>query len=402
MEFSLRRLAGIALRLIVAVACCLGVWNSWKFAYADFLFQKDTEESVRSAIRLAPDDWQYYMRLAQFDREHTRALLETAVSLNRYNAQADIELGLQYEADGDFDRAERSLLDAYAVDHTYLPRWSLANYYFRRDNMPEFWAWARSAAEMPSDDVGPLFELCWRVSPDPEKITNAILNNKPELIRQYIGFLLAKDQPGAVAVVAPYLVRAGDQETDRPLLFAVVNRLVAANDAAAANALWHLLIEQRWVVADIAVPNNANFAREPLPVSFDWSLPENSGLHSWPGSSGLETEFTGSQPEDCVVAEQVVALMHGNYTMAYSYHTSDIPPATGIRWQILDAKSNTVIAESTDLSSDGLQNSALAFSVPEDNSLLRLRLAYRRALGTPRVSGTLAVLSTTIKSRPQT
>ena len=60
-----------------------------------------------------------------------------------------------------------------------------------------------------------------------------------------------------------------------------------------------------------------------------------------------------------MVAEQVVDLMHGDYTMAYSYHTSDIPPATGIRWQILDAKSNTVIAESPDLSSDGLQNSAL-------------------------------------------
>ena len=402
MEFSLRRLAGIALRLIVAVACCLGVWNSWKFAYADFLFQKDTEESVRSAIRLAPDDWQYYMRLAQFDREHTRALLETAVSLNRYNAQADIELGLQYEADGDFDRAERSLLDAYAVDHTYLPRWSLANYYFRRDNMPEFWAWARSAAEMPSDDVGPLFELCWRVSPDPEVITKAIFNDKPELIRQYISFLLAKDQPEAVAVIAPHLVRSGDPETDRPFLFSLVNRLVAANDAASAINLWHLLIEQQWTIADTTLPNNANFAREPLPVSFDWSFPEYSGLHSWPGSSGLETEFTGSQPEDCTVAEQVVALMHGNYTMEYAYHTYDIPPSTGIHWQVLDATSNSVIAESPDLSSDALENSAVKFSVPQDNSLVRLRLVYRRALGTPRVSGTLAVLSTTIKSRPQT
>jgi hypothetical protein len=87
--------------------------------------------------------------------------------------------------------------------------------------------------------------------------------------------------------------------------------------------------------------------------------------------------------------------------MEYAYHTSDIPPSTGIRWQILDAKSNTVIAESTDLSSDGLQNSALAFSVPEDNSLLRLRLAYRRALGTPRISGMLVVLSTRIQADPQ-
>jgi hypothetical protein len=396
----LRRSVGVALRIIIAAACCLGIWSSWEFARADFLFHQDTEESVRSAIRLVPDGWEYYMRLAQFDREHARELLTTALRLNRYDAQADIELGLQYEADGDFPRAERQLLDAYEVDHTYLPRWSLANYYFRRDNLPEFWAWARSAANMPADEVGPLFELCWRVSPDPERITGAILNQKPELIRQYLGFLLAKNQLGTVAIVAPRLLRSGDPESDRPLLFSIVDRLVAVNDAAAANALWHLLMEQHWVVADTTVPNNPGFVRDPLPVSFDWSLPEYPGLHSWPGSSGLETEFTGSQPEDCTVAEQIVALTPGDYTMTYSYRTSDIPPATGIRWQIMDAKSNTVLADSPDLSSVAVQHSELAFSVPPGTSLLRLRLAYRRALGTPRISGMLVVLSTQIQAHP--
>jgi hypothetical protein len=388
------------LRIILAAACCLGIWSSWEFARADYLFHKDTEESVRTAIRLVPDGWEYYMRLAQFDRGHARELLSTALRLNRYDAQADIELGLQYEAEGDFPRAERLLLDAYDVDHTYLSRWSLANYYFRRDNMPAFWAWARSAANMPADEVGPLFELCWRVSPNPETITGTIINQKPELIRQYLSFLLAKDQVSGVAMVAPRLVRSGDPETDRSLLFSVVDRLVAVNDAVAANALWHLLIEQHWVVADTTVPNNANFVREPLPVSFDWSLPEYPGLHSWPGSSGLETEFTGSQPEDCTVAEQAVALTPGNYTMTYSYHTTDIPPATGLRWQIMDAKSNTVLTDSPDLSSDALKHAELAFSVPPGTSLLRLRLAYRRALGTPRISGLLVVLSTEIQAHP--
>jgi hypothetical protein len=400
MSSTLRLTIGIALRILIAAACCLGIWSSLKLAYADYLFRKDTEESLRSAIDLVPDGWVYYARLAQFDHEHARDLLDTSLRLNRFDAQADIELGLQYEAEGNFKLAEQALLDAYAIDHTYLPRWSLANYYFRRDNMSAFWAWARSAAEMPSDDIGPLFELCWRVSPDPEKITYAILNEKPEMIRQYLSFLLAKDQFSTVAIVAPRLVRSGDPDTDRPLLFAVVNRLAAVNDATEANALWHLLIEQHWVVADTTVPNNANFAREPLPVSFDWNLPEYSGLHSWPGASGLETEFTGSQPEDCTVAEQAVALTPGNYTMNYAYRTSDIPPGTGIQWQIIDAKSNTVLADSPDLSSDALKHVALAFAVPPEVPLIRLRLAYRRALGTPRISGILVVLSTQIRANP--
>ena len=396
----LRQPVGVALRIILAAACCLGIWSSWKFARADYLFHQDSEESVRSAVHLVPDGWEYYMRLAQFDQEHAQELLTTALRLNRYDAQADIELGLQYEADGDFPRAERLLMDAYDVDHTYLPRWSLANYYLRRDNLPAFWAWARSAANMPADEVRPLFELCWRVSPDPEIITSEILNQKPELIRQYISFLVAKDQLSAVANVAPRLVRNGDAESDLPQLLYVVNRLVAVNDADAANALWHLLMERHWVVADSRVPNNADFDRDPLPVSFDWSLPEYPVLHSWPGSSGLETEFTGSQPEDCTVAEQTMALTPGNYTMTFSYRTSRIPPDTGIRWQIVDAKSNTVLADSADLSSDTMKSSEMAFSVPPGTSLLRLRLAYRRALGTPRISGMLIVVSTQIKPNP--
>jgi hypothetical protein len=254
---------------------------------------------------------------------------------------------------------------------------------------------------MPSDDIGPLFELCWRVSPDPERVAVALLDDKPEPIRQFLGFLLAKDQLSAVAKIAPRLARFGDSETDRPLFFSVVNRLVAANDAAAASALWHSLVAQHWVVADSTLPNNGAFAREPLPVSFDWSLPEYSGLHSWPGASGLEVEFTGSQPEDCTVAEQALTLTPGNYTMAYSYYTKDIPSGTGLRWQIVDAKASVVLAESPDLSSDAPTSSETAFSVPPSAPLLKLKLSYRRALGTPRISGILVVVSTRIQATPK-
>jgi hypothetical protein len=394
----LRRFLEIGLRFVLAGACCFAVWHSSKFALADYLFQKDTEDSLRAAIRLVPDGWEYYLRLAEFDREHAKDYLVTSLRLNRYDAQANIELGLQYEAEGDFASAEKALLEAYAVDHTYLPRWSLANFYFRRDNMPEFWSWARSAAQMPADDIGPLFELCWRVSPDPERISQAILVQKPDLIRQYLRFLLSKNQLQAVAGLATRLVGSGEAEADRPLLLDVINRLVAANDAEPASTLWKALIGKQWIVADATAPNNSEFKRVPLPATFDWSLPEYPGLHSWPGASGLETEFTGSQPEECTVAEQAITLAPGRYTLAYDYRTSGIPLETGIHWQIIDARSNAVLAESTDLSSDALSHSTLPFNVPPSASILRLRLGYRRSLGTPRIAGTLVVLSARIKA----
>lgn len=340
------------------------------------------------------------MRLAQLDQGDSQNLLATALHLNRFNAEADIEMGLQYEANGDFARAEHSYLQAYAVDHTYLPRWTLANYYFRRGNMPAFWTWARSAASVPSDNIGMLFALCWRASPDARQITAAIANDKPKFLRQYVSFLETKDQPGELAAIASRLVLQGDPIGNRPTLLSAVNTLVADNDANAALSLWHVLMEHHWVVADATVPNNANFARAPLPVSFDWSLPQASGLDSWAGQSGLDVEFSGSEPESCAIAEQTIALKPGNYTLGYTYETINIASGTGIQWQIVDTRSQSILATSSDLSSDELEDATLKFSVPQGVSLLRLRLIYQRALGTSHIAGTLLLRSVHIQPQP--
>ncbi len=394
------RAVGSLSRILVAAACCFGIWQSLLLARADYLFKQDKEQSVRAAIGLAPDEPNYYMRLSEMDTANARNLLTESLRLNRYNAQADVELGLQYEAEGDLGQAEKQLLEAYDVNHTYVPRWTLANFYFRRNNMPEFWRWARSAAAMPKEDIGALFVLCWRASPDPEQISKEILNENPDMIRQYIRFLLRKDEAAAAAGVAPLLFRTGDAQSDRPMLFSVVNNLLLSYDGSAAGALWHRLIEQNWVTADSALPYNGSFLREPLGVGFDWSLPDYPDLHSWPGPSGLETEFSGNQPEEAAVAEQELVLKPGKYAMSYSYRTTDIPAASGIRWQILDAKSDTVLDESPYLSSDALVYAGFGFSVPADAPLVRVRLDYRRAIGTTRIAGMLDVSSTRIQSLP--
>jgi hypothetical protein len=329
------------------------------------------------------------MRLAQLDRDHAVELLETALRSNPFNAQANIELGLRYEADGDPDHAEKLLLQAFEVDKSFRPRWSLANFYLRRNNMPAFWYWARQAAEMPSEDMGALFALCWRVSPDADTISNALPNGKPEVNRQYLKFLLARDQLAAAPAAASLLIRTGAPDVDREQLLSVVNRLILSNQGAAASELWRQLIQQNWVFSDTALPYNGRFARAPLPARFDWALAAYPGLHSWPGNAGLETEFTGEEPDSCAIAEQYLLLTPGNYRLRYLYRTADIPPGTGITWQVIDAKSGDERATSTPLSSDTPKEAELTFKVAPGASLLRVRLGYQRTFGTPRVSGTL-------------
>lgn len=400
MASRLQHLPAAALRLMIVAACCWGIWYSWRLARADYLFRQDTEASIRQAISTTPDAWTYYMRLAEFEPDHAQGLLTTAVRLNPYNAQANIELGLQDEAQGEPGRAEQRFLGAFAVDHTYLPRWSLASFYFRRGNMAAFWTWARSAAEMPSDSTAALFELCWRVSPDANEITRRILNDNPKLLRQYLGFLLSKKQAPSAAEIAIRLIQNGDPKSDVLLMFYTINQLITDKDGVSAKSIWTALATKHWVVADSGLPNNPNFAREPLPVQFDWTLPLISGIQSVPGPSGLQTEFSGLEPDQCEIAEQAVVLGPGNYELEFSYRTEGIAPGTGLQWQIFGADSIKPLAESSDLSDENLTSAKMMFSILPGTSLAHFRLIYRRALGTPPISGSLEMSSVQIHALP--
>ncbi len=392
-----RQIFVAALRILLVGACALGAWSSWAIARADYLFRQNTVSSIRASLQWAPDNPAAYMRLARLDESKARQMLDTALRLDPYNAQANIELGLLKEANGETDAAEKLLLHAFEIDRTYTPRWSLANFYLRQGNLPAFWLWAHRAAEMPPDDMGALFALCWRVAPDPNTIADAILNNNPSTVRQFIVFLLAKNQLDAAVGLATHLLQIGEPDRDRALLLSLVNQAIAANDVKASTEIWRGLVQKKWIVADVSVPNNPDFSRDPLPVGFDWTLSSQTGLHSWPGPAGLAVELSGDQPESCTIAEQALALVPSNYTFHYSYRTTDIAPDTGITWQILDAKSGSILAESSSLSSDVMLGKTLNFTVPQGTSLLRLRLGYRRALGTTRVRGTLTIQSTIIR-----
>ena len=232
------------------------------------------------------------MRLAQLDDVHARDLLETALRLNLYNAPRSHRTGPSVRGGGRLRQRGKAAAAGVgrgshvsaALDPGQLlpsPRQSAA-----------FWTWARRAAEMPSADITPLFQLCWRVTPDAAVIAKTGLTGDPDTVRQYLSFLLAKDQLRAVVDVAPRLVQAGNVQTDRALLLSVVNRLITANDGLAAAAsgacCWN---STGWLPTPRC--RTMRPSRGSIPVAFDWVLPVYEGLHSWPGSSGFGSGVSG-------------------------------------------------------------------------------------------------------------
>ena len=140
------------------------------------------------------------------DPPSAKSLLQRAVELNRYDASSWIQLGLLSEAGDDLPGAEKALLRAGSVDATFLPSWSLANFYFRRENPARFWFWVQKAAQMDPGDATPLFRLAWYVSPNAEEIASRLQIKGPVLAGQFLNFLMAQGDAKAVTEAASQLL----------------------------------------------------------------------------------------------------------------------------------------------------------------------------------------------------
>src|ERR1700733_12304355 len=130
-------------RAVFLAALLVGiVWNL-RLAMADLAARRNRPEETRSAMRWMPGNGAYAAQLADelyaSDPVEAKSLLQKAVRLNRFDAASWIQLGLLCEAANDAPQAEESLLQAARVDSTFLPSWSLANFYFRHQQTGRFW-----------------------------------------------------------------------------------------------------------------------------------------------------------------------------------------------------------------------------------------------------------------------
>ena len=133
-----------------------------------------------------------------------------AVTLNPRLAIAWIQLGLDAEANGNLAEAETDLLQAARVDRQYVPAWTLANFYFRRDDTAHFWPWARKAAARTFDDYRPLLRLADVLEPSPREVATR-LGGSPPLLRAYMDVLIGAGRLDAAQEIATLLISHHDR-----------------------------------------------------------------------------------------------------------------------------------------------------------------------------------------------
>jgi tetratricopeptide (TPR) repeat protein len=385
----------------IRVSCLSGlvvgiVWNL-RFAMADLSGRRNQADSTRLAMRLMPANGAYAAQLADqlyaIDPAAAKTLLQRAVKLNRYDASSWIQLGLLYEAGNDLTQAEGALSQAARVDATFLPSWSLANFYFRRENTARFWFWAQRAAQMAPDDATPLFRLAWYVSPSAAEIEQRLQMNRPDMQSQFAKFLMAQGDPSGVAVAASHLLAAGNPDSAETLL-GVCDWLLEHQRPDLAIAVWNGLAARiSYVPVGPGSPvTNGNFGKSPISHGFDWHLSTVEGISSFLNAhpSALGFEFSGDEPDSFTLMNQVAAVQaEKDYVLAVNYKTSGIDPGSGIEWLITDERTGTLLARTASLSAEQGGEAKVCFTAPA--SFVNLSLHYQRQPGTVRVEGSLVL-----------
>jgi tetratricopeptide (TPR) repeat protein len=384
----------------LAMLCGYGCYWSARWAMADY----GIRSSVERTLRLAPGNPDYYVLLAQAEPALALSALARAADLNPLSSSVWIELAGAAEDHGDFPRAEHCLLRAVQLDKTFAPRWLLAEYYSRRHEQVQFWPAVRAALATSYDDVTPLFDMCWDLAPEPTTIQNRALPDRPDVWRQYLDFVLAKNRLDAADAIADRLLKCASPDTV-PSLLRYCDRLLAANDGSRAVETWnrlaakHLLDYPELAPSRGASLTNGAFGKELLSQAFDWRVFTTAGVffRQDPSPAGLWFEFSGKQPEHCEVLSQFVPLEPAKaYRLSATYETEGLEGDTGLGWRVVQGSSGADLLRGAGrvMASERREKAGTyKFSASADARPVKLVLAYDRVLGTVRIQGSISLRS---------
>jgi tetratricopeptide (TPR) repeat protein len=310
-------------RVVSIAAACLLAWAAgWAvwLALADAAFRAG--ELLRANL-MAPHNPLYLAAMAlQAEEEGTDPepwLARIAAEYPTLSAPR-IRLGLIAEQRGDAAAAERWLLEAFAVDRQFEPRWTLANFYLRQGRRDDFWQWLRKAFEVSSGDRTALFDLCWRAGSN-------------------LGEILERGVPPIEAVSVDLLRYV----VGRGLVDAVASVAARVQSPAALLEATDFLLDHgrfgeaitTWVRAGRAPPQGVTAPRFESPQSgrgFDWRRSAADGVSTQLlDQGGLRVALSGRQAESGELLRQFVGgLRPGRYRLQWTA-AGRVPP--GLVWR---------------------------------------------------------------------
>lgn len=369
---------------------------------ADLAFSRATIESIERARELAPGNAGYHrwlgISLLARHPERSEAEFREAVRLNHWDADSRMRLAMMAEARGDSGQAGRELAGAARVDATFLPRWALANFEFRRGNLDDFWHWARQALAMSYADRSQIFDLAAATGETALSERLALPND--EVWINYLAWATEKAPVDELRHAALHVAGLGRRPKTADRLGAASSRLLDLGAVDDAVEVWNAASKTGAVTGGPAARGritNPSFADAPSGRGFDWTISKPAGvvILRETAQGGLRIRLGGDQEERCDLLWQRVAIEpRTSCRVRVRYHSDGLKTASGLQW-VAESKSK-VIAVAQGYLHDNGEPAELTLAAPDGWVTLLLR--YQRPQGEVRASGDLTIESVEILS----
>jgi hypothetical protein len=402
----------IVRRIVILLTICgaaLTIYYSALFARGDSLFREDTRASLQEAVLLVPGNAEYHALLAEFIEGaglNPDSELAAATEISPRESRFWIRRAFRAEVEQKFDDSERFLREAVRVDNGLAPRAALMNYYFRRQNFPEFWKAAQAALQKAYTDRRAIFRLCFAVDDNVARI-KALLPPGHRPLAELLNFLMETGRLEQTPEIASAVASEAEPD-DLGLLLGYVEQQTGKDDASAV-AVWNALCARRLVPFSPLSPEQGAIVTDGdfegnLRRGFDWRTGAANGVaigHSYAG--GESVELNGKQPESMVLMEQRIPVTAGkSYSISWQHQLDGAAGDSGLRWVVKEGVRDATpgeqpIAASDTFAGTGSQTGRFAFTA-DRSGVDRLRLEYRRAPETIRWRGTLQLRHVTATS----
>lgn len=362
--------------------------------------------ALRAASLLDPSNDRFPIQLAQTLQDQGHDPLPAwfqALSLNPRRPLALTQAAISAELAGQTATAERLLLQAARYNQLWLPRWSLASFYFRRADFPQTLRWAALALQRAHDDRTAIFRLCADAGASPDEILGLILPLDHDGLAAFTSFLASQSPPPhTLERAASSFLRSArsagrSPETTLPAAVAAVNAFISSQQPIPALRLWNHLSDANllpYPARSPAAPLVNPQLHPPIPQGgFDWTIPRVAGIESSRGvpTGGIKFVFSGSQPESAALLQQTLFLTGGtSWSLTFECQTRNLTAAdSGLAWSLSPLAGGIPLlpASSNPISGEDWSPVSVSWTLPPGDALYRLSLDLRRITGQTRIEG---------------
>ncbi len=299
----------------------------------------------------------------------------------RYDSERWIDSGLEKERHGNYAAAEHDLLAAAQIDRLFQPSWTLAGFYFRRQDKGNFWIWAGRALAVAQRDAGALFDLCWQTTDDPSEVWARVMPGQKSVWFEYLFYLTATGRWPAAASTGARIAAVATPGDQGPLMN-YCDMALEHGDRAGGMAVWQALCRRGLLpFTPGRLLMNSEFRTAASGRGFDWRSPVNAGIGVVFRDGQADFTLSGEESERLVLLQQVLALDPLKiYRLEFDCKTGPTTGAAGIHWEAGAARSDGFAAP---------EWTRAQFEFKGDASALLL--VYQRLPGSTTAEGTISI-----------